>query len=197
MKKLFHTDKRYFLTFFILTAIFSLLTIFWNDGLFLLINHSLGSAVLDFIFFYVLIPLFLLLGFAPFFFFFFRGYRQLGVFSIFSGFFCYQLGTFSKAFFLFPRPDDVLLATRLVGDFQITGSTFPSTTTMLAFGLALPILLEKPKFSPPFLIVASLVGFAVIYSGYHFPYDVAAGILLSLLLVLLFKYIKTRAKRLI
>ena len=189
MEKLFYTDKRYFLTFLTFTAVFSLIALFWNKGFFFLVNHSLGGSVLDFIFLNILIPLFLLLGIIPFFFFFFRGYRQLGVFCLFSGFFCYQLGTLSKALFLLPRPNDVLIA-RLVGDFQVTGYTFPSTTTMLAFGLALPILLEKPKLSSPFLIVASLVGFAVIYSGYHFPYDVAAGILFSLILVLLFKYIK-------
>lgn len=192
MEKLFHTNKRYFLTFFVSTVVFSLVAIFWNNGFFFFMNDSLGGPVLDFIFLNILIPLFLLLGIIPFFFFLFRGYRQLGVFCLFSGFFCSQLGTLSKALFCLPRPNDVLIA-RLVGDFQVTGYTFPSTTTMLAFGLVLPILLEKPKLSPPFLVVAFLVGFTVIYSGYHFPYDVAAGMLFSLILVLLFKYIKVWA----
>ncbi|MCK5044639.1 phosphatase PAP2 family protein [Candidatus Parcubacteria bacterium] len=192
MEKLFHTDKRYFLPFFILLAIFSLAVIFKNNELFVFINQTIASSTLDFVFSYVLIPLFLLLGIVPFFMLFFKGYRQLSVFCLISGFLCSQIGSLSKLLFSLPRPDE-FLDVRLVGDWQVSAFTFPSTTVMLAFGLALPILLEKPKLSPPFLIIASLVGFAVIYSGYHFPYDVAAGMLFALFLVLLFKQIKNWA----
>jgi len=59
----------------------------------------------------------------------------------------------------------------------------------LAFGLALPFLLEKSKFRYPFLILAFLVGFTVIYTGFHFPQDVIAGIFFAILIVFLLKKI--------
>ena len=108
------------------------------------------------------------------------------IFCLVSGFLCNQIGGLTKLLFCLPRPIDV----RLVGNWQISEFSFPSSTVMLAFGLALPILFEKPRYSFPFLIIASLVGFALIYSGYHSPYDVGAGVLLSLILVVLFKYFK-------
>lgn len=192
MEKLFYTDKRYFMLFFIPLVIFSLLVIFKNNEVFFFINQTIASANLDLVFYYILIPLFLLLGLAPFAMFFFKRYRFLGVFCLVSGFLCSQIGSLSKLLFCLPRPNEVLAA-RLLGDWNMSVYTFPSTTTMLAFGLALPILLEKPKLSVPFLFIAFLLGLSVIYSGYHFPYDVAAGILFSSLLVLTFKYIKNKA----
>jgi len=63
----------------------------------------------------------------------------------------------------------------LVGSWPVESPSFPSTTTMLAFGLALPIFMLKPKIGLPFLLLAFLIGFFVIYSGFHFPLDAIGG----------------------
>jgi undecaprenyl-diphosphatase len=70
--------------------------------------------------------------------------------------------------------------------------SFPSSTTMLAFGLALPFFLEKSKFRYLFLILAILVGFSVIYTGFHFPRDVIFGIFFSILIVFSLNEIKKK-----
>lgn len=189
MEKLFFTDKKQFFVFFAFVVIFCLAVLLIEDQLFFFINKTFSSPILDFIFFYIFIPVFLLLGILPFGMFFFSQYRRLGFFCLISGFICYQVGNLIKMQVQLSRPAETM-AVNLVGNWSMGEFSFPSTTTMLAFGLALPILLENSKYSPYFLIIASLVGFSVIYSGYHFPRDVAAGILLSLLIVIALKYIK-------
>ncbi|MFH1657487.1 MAG: phosphatase PAP2 family protein [bacterium] len=196
MENIFFTEKKQFLIFFTFVSIFCLSVIFIEDQLFFFINETLSGSTLDFIFFYIFIPLFLLLGIIPFLMLFSRHYRRLGIFCMFSGFFCSQIGSLIKLYFQLPRPVETL-AVNLVGNWQVSEFSFPSTTTMLAFGLALPILLEKPKYSFYFLAIAALVGFSVIYSGYHFPHDVAAGILLSLAFVIFLKYIKNWLEKII
>jgi membrane-associated phospholipid phosphatase len=54
---------------------------------------------------------------------------------------------------------------------------------MLAFGFAIPILLKKPKLGSFLLFLSFLVGFSVIYTGFHFPKDVIAGIFFTTLIV--------------
>jgi membrane-associated phospholipid phosphatase len=60
---------------------------------------------------------------------------------------------------------------------------------MFAFGLALPIFLRERKIGISLLILAFLVGFSMIYCGFHTPFDVLAGILFSSIFVLLFEKI--------
>ena len=160
----------------------------FNNEIFLLINQGMASPTLDFLVLKILIPLFLLLGIIPFLMLFFKKYRNLGAFSLISGALCYGIGHLLKILFSFPRPYDVLSA-RTIGPWHISEFSFPSSTTMLAFGLALPFLLEKSKFRYPFLILAFLVGFTVIYTGFHFPRDVIAGIFFAILIVFLLKKI--------
>jgi len=56
---------------------------------------------------------------------------------------------------------------------------------MLAFGFSLSILIlcEKRLYGVVLTVLAYFIGFSVIYAGFHFPADVAAGILLSLVVV--------------
>lgn len=176
--------KKPFFAFFIILAILSFM-VFWvgNDLLFLFINRGLIHPVLDFIVLKVLIPLFFLLGVIPFVMLFSRKDRVLGAFSLFSGPFCYVVGNLIKLIFKMPRPYDVLSA-RIIGPWHVGEFSFPSSTTMLAFGFALPFLIEKkPKWSLFFLTLSFLVGFTVIYTGFHFPRDVLFGIFLSILSV--------------
>ncbi|MFQ6050014.1 MAG: phosphatase PAP2 family protein [Candidatus Paceibacterales bacterium] len=172
--------------FLLILIIFLSLIVFLigNNQLFLFINQKIANSILDFIVLYIFTPLFLLLGAVPFFMLFFKQYRALGAFSLVSGFLCYVSGSLLKLLFNMPRPFHVLPA-RVIGPWHMSYFSFPSSTTMLAFGLALPFLVEKPKYGLIFLTLAFLVGFSVIYTGFHFPQDVIAGIFLSLLIVFL------------
>lgn len=152
----------------------------------------MANPILDWILLKILIPLFLLLGIIPFLMIFFKKYRHLGVFSLISGLLCYGLGHLIKFLFRLPRPFDVFPDTRIVGPWHVGEFSFPSATTMLAFGLALPFFLEKSKFRYFFLILALLVGFSVIYTGFHFPRDVIFGIFFSILIVFSLNEIKRR-----
>lgn len=160
-----------------------------DNEVFLLINQKLAHPALDFLVLKIFIPLFFLLGIIPFLMIFFKKYRILGIFSLFSGSLCYVFGDLIKYLFRQPRPFDVLGA-RIIGPWHADPFSFPSSTTMLAFGLALPFLMEKSRFKLPLLILAFLVGFSVIYTGFHFPKDVIGGIFFSILIVLLLNRIK-------
>ncbi len=162
-----------------------------NTKLFLIINQKLANPILDFLTLKILIPLFLLLGIVPFFLLFSKKERVLGAFSLISGFLCYVIGNLIKLFFKIPRPFDSLSA-RVIGPWHVGEFSFPSSTTMLAFGLALPFLLEKSKFRYFFLALAFLVGFVVIYTGFHFPRDVMGGIFFSMIIVFFINQIKLR-----
>ncbi len=45
---------------------------------------------------------------------------------------------------------------------------------MLVFGLTFPILFDKPKLGAPLVMLSFLIGFSVVYLGFHFPGDVIA-----------------------
>lgn len=163
-----------------------------NEVLFLFINQNLANPVLDFIVLYIFIPLFLLMGIIPGILFVFKKDIS-GFFTLFSGGFCYIIGNLIKLVFKMPRPYAILPDVRIIGPWHMSQYSFPSTTTMLAFGLALAFFIEKKdKLSWFFLTLAFLVGFTVIYTGFHFPKDVIFGIFLSALFVCILKKIKNK-----
>lgn len=159
-----------------------LVFLFGNERLFLFINQGLANPVLDFIVLKIFIPFFFLLGLIPFLMLFSKRFRNLGIFSLVSGAVSYGIGNLLKIIIQAPRPYDIF-PTRLIGPWHVGEFSFPSTTTMLAFGLAIPLLIKKPKLGTFFIVLAFLVGFTVIYTGFHFPGDVVAGIFLSLLII--------------
>lgn len=108
--------------------------------------------------------------------------RACGFNTIISGPAAYLFGRLLKEIFRRPRPYAVLPA-RVIGPWHASLYSFPSTTTMLAFGFALPIFLKNFKVGTPLMLLASLIGFSVIYTGFHYPGDVLAGTFLSTLLV--------------
>lgn len=183
MKNIFFFDKFFGLVFLLLVFLFLINFAFGDERMFLLINKGLASSGLDFLCLYIFIPLFLLLGVIPFLMLFFKRFWKLGLFSLISGFICYQFGNLLKFLICQPRPLEILSA-RILGPWEINSFSFPSTTTMLAFGLMLPILMKKPKYGLPLLILSLLLGFSVIYTGFHFPSDVIIGAIISLVLVL-------------
>ncbi len=176
----------------LLIGLIVFLIIISNEALFLFINQKLAHPILDFIVLYVFIPLFLLMGIIPGILFLFKKDIS-GLFTLFSGGFCYVIGNLVKLIFKMPRPYMVLPDVRIIGPWHMSQYSFPSTTTMLAFGLALAFFIEKKdKLSWFFLTLAFLVGFTVIYTGFHFPRDVIFGMSLSLLFVYLLKRIKDK-----
>ena len=154
-----------------------------NKEIFFIINQKITNYFLDFAILYILIPLFSLLVLVPFYFL-FKDKKFLGLFSLFCGFFLYWFGhSILKPIFNIPRPSVLFESVRILGGWQESPYSFPSSTTMLAFGLALPIFLHQRKAGTFLLVLAFLVGFCVIYAGFHTPLDVLAGILISYLFI--------------
>lgn len=62
------------------------------------------------------------------------------------------------------------------------GQSFPSDHAMAAFGIALVVLvfLSRP-WGVALFVVAALIGFARVYSGVHYPGDVAGSLLVAVL----------------
>ena len=168
-----------------------------NDYLFLLINRGLENVVLDFICVYLSIPLFSLsLLFSLIILYRSHTINSLltMIISILSGPLSYGIGSLLKIIFMVPRPYEVLPA-RIIGLMHTSSFSFPSTTTMLIFGFAFPILFEKQKLGHMVIFFAFLIGFSVIYTGYHFPADVVAGAFFSLIIALCIDNIKPRILR--
>lgn len=166
-----------------------------NEEIFILINQKIANPILDKIVLFVFIPLFSLLFLIPVWLLFFKKEKFLSFYSLFSGFFLYWLGhSILKPFFDIPRPFNLIEGTRVIGPWHPSPYSFPSTTTMLAFGLALPIFLKNKKLGTPILILAFLVGFTVIYTGFHTPLDVLGGIIFSLIFILFFELISKLSK---
>ncbi len=160
-----------FLLFVVLTFLLIVVLLVGNERLFLLINQDLANQYLDFIVLYIFIPFFVLMGTIPGILFIFKKDIS-GLFTLFSGGFCYIVGNLIKLIFKMPRPYAILSDVRIIGPWHMSQYSFPSTTTMLAFGLALAFFIEKrDKLSYFFLSLAFLVGFTVIYTGFHFPKD--------------------------
>lgn len=173
--------KRVFVFLISILSFLSVINFLIGDQkIFLFINKNLANPILDFFVLKIFIPLFFFLAIFPIFLIFSKKEKNLGFFSLFSGPFSYFLGNLIKLLFKFPRPADLIEA-RTIGLFHVSPYSFPSTTTMLAFGLAIPILLKKKKMGSFLLFLSFLVGFSVIYTGYHFPKDVIAGIFFTIL----------------
>jgi len=104
-----------------------------------------------------------------------------GLVSLMTGLLSYSVGSLMKLLSRRPRPFDVLLGVRVIGLWKTGSFSFPSTTTMLVFGVTLPILFlfEKRHYGIFLSILSYFIGFSVIYTGFHFPGDVAAGIIIS------------------
>lgn len=185
--------------FLTLPIFFSLVFLFLSDlyvgdsQTFLFINQHIQNPILDFVCVYLFIPFFFVLLLTPLVLIFLprfrQKYRTIGLISVFSGLVSYGVGTAIKVLINKPRPFDVL-SVRKLGFWYTSTPSFPSTSTMLAFGLSIPILMEKPRYGYVLIIISFFIGFSVIYVGYHFPVDVLTGAFLSTLSSLFIKLIK-------
>jgi len=159
-----------------------------NEKIFVFLNQKIANPVFDFLVLWILIPLFSLLVLIPLFSLFSKDKNKkfLGLFSLFCGFFLYWFGhAILKPLFHIQRPFVLIEGARTIGPWHPSPYSFPSTTTMFAFGLALPFFFREKKFGKFLLILAFLVGFSVIYSGFHTLLDVLAGAFISFLFVFL------------
>ncbi|MDH5770983.1 MAG: phosphatase PAP2 family protein [Candidatus Bathyarchaeota archaeon] len=184
------------LSIFAMLALLFLADLVIGDStFFLFINREIANPALDFVCLYILLPLFSLLFIIPLATVFLPHLeircRASGLVSLLSGFLSYGIGSLIKCFVMRPRPFDVLPA-RVLGFWSTATTSFPSTTTMLAFGIAIPVLMEKPRYGSILVSLSFLVGFFVVYSGFHFPGDVIAGAFLSIAIALFMNKMKTR-----
>ena len=157
--------------------------------LFTFINHEIVNPFLDFICAYaspVIFAVFYILTLASLHFSKDSASKASGLVSLINGPLCYGIGSVIKDLVGRPRPFEVeaLSTVRVIGLWHTSSFSFPSTTTMLVFGFSLPILLEKRRGGVPLVAISYLIGFSVIYTGFHFPLDVAAGTLFSLAITL-------------
>ncbi len=88
--------------------------------------------------------------------------------------------------FFYPqeRPFQVLDFEPLIG---VTGSSFPSSHTLIFFSLAAVIFYYNKKYGVWYLLAASLIGVARIFVGVHWPIDVLFGIILGILSAVIIK----------
>ncbi|MCD6177727.1 phosphatase PAP2 family protein [bacterium] len=194
MQLLRKTDPKVFIRFLFVCVVLILagfIDFFVGDTeVFLFINGKLSHSALDFVFLYIFVPLLSFLVVVPGFMLLLKPYRIIGILSLVGGVLCYWFGELIK---FSPRPSALLAQVNLVGNWTVGETSFPSTTTMLLFGLALPVFFLVPKIGRISLLLAFLGAFFVVYSGYHFPEDAIAGAVLSLLIT--FPFIFGELKR--
>ena len=96
---------------------------------------------------------------------------------------------FIKPFFARPRPcmdADFSSRVRLVAAYCGSNGSFTSSHATNHFGLAMFFFVTMqhlaPKFVPYFFVWATLVCFAQVYVGVHYPSDVAGGAILGILI---------------
>lgn len=160
-----------------------------DHELFKLINQRIANSILDVACIYaspVLFSIFYLFALVRL----YVSHRTTvissGAISLITGPLCYLIGSVVKLLVKRPRPFTVLQGVRVIGPWETGSFSFPSTTTMLAFGFTIPILLlfKNRVHGIALSVLSYFIGFSVIYAGFHFPADVAAGILISLAIAL-------------
>lgn len=157
-----------------------------DNELFMLINRNAVNPVLDFACVYlspVLFSVFYITVLLGLFFSMNGTSTATGILSIVNGVLSYAAGSLIKLLVMKPRPE-IAVASRTIGLWNTGTFSFPSTLTMLAFGLSLPILMDKRRAGIILVALSYFMGFSVIYTGYHFPVDVSAGIVFASVLSL-------------
>ncbi len=159
-----------------------------DERIFIFVNHALGNEILDYLFLNVFVPLFFVLPLTSLAGLAFEKYRKSSLFSLLFGAFLYVFSSLLKIVFARPRPYQVIETARIVGEWNDVTFSFPSSTTALAFALALPFFLfHKERVFYFHLFLASSIAFFVVYSGYHWPSDAVAAVWLAFGFLKLFK----------
>ena len=85
-----------------------------------------------------------------------------------------------KWLYVHPRPDLVLEKSNAIG-VPGAGNSFPSGHTSFAFALATGVYLYDKKMGKWYFAAATLIGFARIFIGVHWPLDILAGVAVGIL----------------
>lgn len=89
------------------------------------------------------------------------------------------VGEIIKRLYYHPRPYWVLDNVRLLLAKELE-SSFPSGHTIFVFALATGVYLYNKKIGKWYFALAGLVGFARVFVGVHWPYDIIGGIVLGI-----------------
>ncbi len=113
-----------------------------------------------------------------------KGDKNFSLYLFLSVFFTLIVSMGISAVYYHPRPFVEGLGTQLIE--HAPDSSFPSDHTAAMFSLALPYLFfKKYKSGSALIILATLVGYARVFCGIHFPFDIIGGFGVALLIVIL------------
>ncbi|HRU38358.1 MAG TPA: phosphatase PAP2 family protein, partial [Candidatus Goldiibacteriota bacterium] len=98
-----------------------------------------------------------------------------------------------KPYFKRPRPVAELDAVNFMVTMKKYGWAFPSTHTAMAAALSVVLWRDYPKARPVLAVFNACVGFFCVYTGGHYPLDVAAGLILGVVIGLVVNFLKNKA----
>jgi undecaprenyl-diphosphatase len=112
----------------------------------------------------------------------YRRWRDMALVSIITaGVARFVVAEIIRLFYQHARPDPAVLTKLqllIPRDFE---SSFPSGHTIFVFALATIVYFHNKRAGRWFFAMAALVGFARVYVGVHWPYDIVGGIVLGIL----------------
>jgi undecaprenyl-diphosphatase len=149
-----------------------------NTTLFLFINGFTGNAFWDAIncFIATISPYFYALFLVGCY---LKGKRNRALYAFYSALVGLSINVVITIFYFHPRPFMLGLGQTLIR--HSPESSFPSDHATLAFSIAFFFLLDKDlKIGAILLLVALLTGFARVYVGVHFPFDIVGSLVVSL-----------------
>ena len=110
------------------------------------------------------------------------GNRNHALYGLYSGLLGLLINDLITMVYYHPRPFMVGLGRLLVAHGPET--SLPSDHATLAFSISLAFLLVKDaKMGVPLLLLAWFTGFSRVYTGLHFPLDIVASFVVSLIAV--------------
>ena len=113
-----------------------------------------------------------------------NGDKKFSLFLFLSVFFALIISMGISSVYYHPRPFVEGLGTQLIN--HAPDSSFPSDHTATMFALALPFLFfRKYKSGSLLTLLAFLVGYARVFCGVHFPFDVIGAFIISLIITIL------------
>ena len=111
-----------------------------------------------------------------------KGDKGFSLFLFLSTFLSILVSAGISMVYYHPRPFAEGLGTLLIS--HAPDSSFPSDHTAAMFGFALPFLFfRKYRWGTIFVALATLVGYARVFCGVHFPFDIIGGFLVALIVV--------------
>lgn len=100
--------------------------------------------------------------------------------------------TIIRFFYHHPRPFMVFNNINKLIDHDLT-SSFPSGHATFFFALAAGVYLYNKKLGAIYFILAGLIGFARVFAGVHWPYDIVSGLVVGILSGLIIQFFITKS----